>query len=840
MKRKLLTIISLVVMLLTCVPAFIANASGPLTNGASFYSCDEWMNSGLNTGLLVWQNEELAGNDIPLCIKVKNEFTNNISKEYILNGSTRLDTKYNVYGKPSDIPGNTYVKDNTGANQPRYLGFAESGDPFPNVNFPEDASGNNDVGTRAWYTDMPWTYSKDINNSYKPSQNGYFDWYPQQVLEKDLKGIIDKYSGGVGPGNFTKLGSDWNTKLFGAAVWSQMPKDRNPGLVTMWHKGGTKDWYDSFLVNPTSGPMPTMDIAINPKYAIINTIDDEQFMELEIFSNYEDNISNVPIYYRWSPNEDSSGTWDMKSLSCTIPSIMGRTEGFINGKRYYQPSDEVKKLGVSGYYVKTRVLVPLVILPDDPVPQTESVEKVPMGKCITVTDYDDIVQNASSKISSAKTADDVMENASNMLIKNPPALELLAAAAGGVDATAQAAMDESAKQYAQSMGWATFKTKSMWFVANVNPNKDAPEDEVWYGNNRAIWAAAAITGIPGIPKIPIETPPIKFKSITTNEAIAYWDDIKRPDLGKYVLKCSPSFNINYSGTLTEHNLSGLTPSTVYSCTLEAFTKAGESGGIKKGSFTTLALAGPLGNGFWDDKGLIRQINSQKQSVNSIPKTAIDYSRYGADEVKSVANKYSPYFGEKIGTYGDPAGRSQTYSWQFDYQRQVWDSCKSTGTDANGNSYCIGGWITVTDTATNSCVVDFVAVGPENWNSITSDPTGMTLRVTNDWNDDTTNLKVASATAKQCIGPDARDAGRNKFTYYVPTTYVSPSSAMLMDTGFDSSTNSIESDYQDLNVYIWADSYTLGADGRTLNGTKTKTPIPFKQMWSIYTALGAGN
>ncbi len=842
MKRKLLTIISLLTIMLSYIPILVAHAEQPMSD-VSLYSCDSWSDPSLNTGLSVGQNKELIDKDVPLCIKIKNEYTGYKTKMFLLNGDTKLDLNYVVYGGPDDIIGNDYAKDSNGINQPRYLGFAESGDTFPNIDFPPDVLGNENVGTRKWYTDQPWTHKEAIDNSHKPYLNTRQNDYPDFVLEDYLKGIVDKYTN-TNPGNFANLGPDWTTKLYGAAVWSQMPREGIPGLVTMWSKGLTKDWYDSFIVNPPNGPVPTMDMALNPQYAELVTIDDETFIKLEIFSNYKQNIANVPIYYRWSPDSEGSGAWDRKTLSCTVPSIMGTDDGQKYGKRYYDPSEYVRKLGVKGHYVMTSILAPLVDVPEIPLDQTGPVEQVDMGKCIPVTDYSDVVMFTSGKSTPVNTASDVMEDMSNSMTDVKSPLEDLSATAGGIDAIAQAAMDKAAAQYAKSMNWTTYKAQLIWFIANVNPNRNVPDDEIWYGNNRVVFPTAVISGSPednssGGGKL-IKTPPLSFKGITAFEGTAYWTDVNNPALDKYVLKCSPAWGINYSGTLVEHTLKGLTPNTTYNCNLEAFDNTGASGGIEKGSFTTKSVAGPVGNSFWDDRGLIRQINSVKQSMNSIPTGALDFSDYSADEVKGAANQYSPYFGEKIGAYADPSTKSKTYSWSFNYTHDVWDSCKSTVKDPiTGKVSCVGGFVSVTDSATDNCQVTYAAIGPKNWSNITTNPTGMTLRLTNDWNDDAPSLKVVGATAKQCIGGDGRDPSPNKFTYYVPTIYQSSAEVMTLDTGFDSTTNEIMSDYQDLNAYIEANVYTLGADGRTLTGQLSKTPISFSMKWSIYTALGAG-
>ncbi|BCG56760.1 fibronectin type III domain-containing protein [Paenibacillus sp. URB8-2] len=345
-----------------------------------------------------------------------------------------------------------------------------------------------------------------------------------------------------------------------------------------------------------------------------------------------------------------------------------------------------------------------------------------------------------------------------------------------------------------------------------------------------------------IPIKKIVTPPIKFKNIGEYDATAYWTAVKDPNFSHYTLKCSPKYNTNYKGTLASYQLNGLTPETKYTCKLEAFDRDGKSGGATTGSFTTLALKGPSGSGYWKDKGIIRQINSQKQSEKSIPKTGMDLSKYAGDEVKANANKYSPFFGEKIGVWGIPITKQVTYYWDFNYTRSVYDSCKYTNYNSKTKKYeCSGGYINVTDTATDSCTIDYAAVGPDGWTNITTNPTGRTIKAVAGWNNTSTTMKVSAVSTKTCRGSDSRNPNPTRFTYYVPTLYESSPQQLLLDKGFSSVYNKILDEYQDLQLTIWSDAYSLSVkDGKTLTGVNGKTPIKFKQMWSKYSTMGAGN
>lgn len=367
------------------------------------------------------------------------------------------------------------------------------------------------------------------------------------------------------------------------------------------------------------------------------------------------------------------------------------------------------------------------------------------------------------------------------------------------------------------------------FIVNLNPNRNSPPIELTFSNNRAAWDVISLL------EKPIETPPISFKDISPYESTAYWQDIQSPNLDRYELKCSPSYKTNYAGTLTAFTLTGLTPNTDYTCKLEAFDKDGVSGGVTTGTFKTKPIPSDTGSGYWKDRGIIREVNNQRQGYNQIPTRGLDYSDYAADEVKSVANKYSPYFGEKLGVYGQPATLSTTHTWTFTYTDSVYDSCKSK--DKNGK--CVGGYTSVTRTGSDYCTIEYPAVAPSGWSSITSNPSGLKLLVDNDWNDEKAYATVTGVQTKSCVGSNQRDPDKNQFTYFVPREYVLPP-RLFIDQGFDSTTNSILPDYENLQLKIHTNTVALGADHRSIIGKESVTPIKFLMKWSKFTALGAGN
>ncbi|WP_310551316.1 hypothetical protein [Paenibacillus glufosinatiresistens] len=340
----------------------------------------------------------------------------------------------------------------------------------------------------------------------------------------------------------------------------------------------------------------------------------------------------------------------------------------------------------------------------------------------------------------------------------------------------------------------------------------------------------------------IVTPPIHFKNIGEYDATAYWTAIKDVNFSHYTLKCSPKYNTNYTGTLASSQLTGFSSETKYTCKLEAFDQNGNSGGVTIGSFTTLEIKGPTNSTYWKDRGIIREVGELKQSNGSIPTGAMDLSKYTSSQVKANANKYSPYFGEKIGVWAIPDTRQLTYYWNFRYTRSVYDSCLKTKYNSmTGRNECNGGYRSVTDTATDSCTIDYAAVGPNGWDDISENPLGRTLRAVAGWNNANILLKVTKVSTKVCRGSDSRNPNPIRFIYYVPAMYESSAQAMTLDRGYSAVYNKILEEYQGLKITLWSEVYTLSAkNGRTLSSANGKAFIQFKQMWSKYSAMGVGN
>lgn len=159
-----------------------------------------------------------------------------------------------VYGTgPKDVPDNEYG----GNGQYRYLGYTADGSKYFNIDFPADQVDTFDVSARNWII-RPWENPEDIKNSFKPMKTTYMDTniYSKATQTKWLNQIQDKYvesgqvtnKSGTARGNFDP---SWpGSKLVDYAVIQQPPSEFGPGQVTMWHRGSSSDWYDSFLLNP--------------------------------------------------------------------------------------------------------------------------------------------------------------------------------------------------------------------------------------------------------------------------------------------------------------------------------------------------------------------------------------------------------------------------------------------------------------------------------------------------------------------------------------------------------------------------------------------------------------
>lgn len=366
------------------------------------------------------------------------------------------------------------------------------------------------------------------------------------------------------------------------------------------------------------------------------------------------------------------------------------------------------------------------------------------------------------------------------------------------------------------------------FTANINPDKLNPPLEKTFDNNRHVWDLGE----------KIKTPPISFKDITPYEATVHWADLKQSELDHYELTCSSAKGLAYKGTATTFTLRNLKSSTNYSCELVALDKQGNSGGVEKNAFRTkdLPTTGDSGTGLWQSLGLIREIDNKRQDLNSIPKIALDFEKFkNATQIKGQANNHSPFFGEKLGVFGVPKMATATHTWTFSYSDQEYDSCKSR--DSKGK--CLGGYVTVSKTGQDYCVISYPLVGPSNWSNIKQNPTGLTLSAKDSWNNASWTLKVAGAKKLECKGSHSKNANPVQFSYYNPTEY-SIQPAILINKGFNATNQKIDAAFQNLSIKLVGVSYTFIPTNLTLSGKAVESAIPFKMLWSRYGSMATGS
>ncbi len=683
-----------------------------------------------------------------------------------------------VYGGPDDIQkdSNYNQEYDSATKQYRYLGYGSGKNAYFNKDFPPDATATTDVSTRDWIKE-PW--EKTLNSSYPNEQA---TWYKKTTLSERagwLKGIYDKYTKNTvnKAGNWTKFPAPWNEYIDQFFVWQQQPGPLFPGTVTGWHTRGSTDWYDTFYVAPTETLVG--DMAVNPFDAQVNEVN--HTVGINIWSNFQYR-QTADLEYKFS--EDADGT-KLLEADKTLPA-----EAF----------DGYDSTGAKKYPAITSVHSDL-LTPVNASSICKDAEQ--MAKVINTT---------------PKT---ILDHAYTQEAKT-----LMVGIFGDYAETDKSITIPESAWEKLALG------EKVYLTVSIN-NKKSPDELLWE-NNMAVWQLSAET---------FKTPPIKFKDITQTSSVAYWDPLPDDTVDHYELTCSSDNKKTNTAKNAEWALTGLTPDTTYTCDLEAFNPDGVSGGVETGTFTTLpentssnpgpgTSPGGSGGG-WKELGLVREINNERQesTSTSYPKTVNDYKAIKAN--KSLANTYSPYFGENLGVYAIPDIGTSTYSWNFNYQDEEWDSCKTTDKDGK----CQGGSVTVTKTATDSCTVKYPKIGPTGLSSTTSDPKGKSANVSSKWGK-SGKITVTKTESGECVGTDPRDPNPRQFTYYVPTELLLAPS-LLVDKGFNPTYQTIDKEWQDQWIKVEGTSYTLGADGRSLSGTASPATISFKMLWSRYGNIGTG-
>lgn len=684
-----------------------------------------------------------------------------------------------VYGGPDDIQKDSnYEQEYDSATQQyRYLGYGSGKNAYFNKDFPPDVLATTDVSTRDWIK-RPW--EKPLNSSYPNEQA---TWYKKTTLSERadwLKGIYDKYSKNTvnKAGNWTKFPAPWNEYIDQFFVWQQQPGPLFPGTVTGWHTREATDWYDTFYVSPTDTLVG--DMAINPFDAQVNEANHS--VGINIWSNFQYR-QTADLKYKFS--EDAAGT---KLLEADKTLSAEAFDGYAStGAKKYPAITSVK----------ADLLTPITA--SSICKDAEQLAKVINTTPKAILDH---VYTQEAKTLMVGIFGDYAETAKSIPIPGSTWEKL-------------------------ALGEKVYLTVSL--------NNEKSPDELFWENNEAVWLLSAGT---------FKTPPIRFKDITQTSSLAYWETLPEDTVDHYELTCSSDNKKTNTAKNSQWDLTGLIPDTEYTCELEAFDPEGNSGGVETGTFTTLPDTVPEpgpgtspggSGGGWKELGLVREINNERQesTSTSYPKTVNDYKTIKANT--SLANTYSPYFGERLGVYAIPDIGTSTYSWQFTYQDE--ESYQSCSTDSEGKQDCETKYRTVTKVATDSCTVKYPKIGPTGLGSTTSDPKDKSANLTSKWGK-TGKITVTKSESGDCIGTHPRNPNPKQFTYYVPTELLLTPS-LLLDKGFNPTYQTIDKDWQDQWIKIEGTSYSLGSDGRSLSGKASPATISFKMLWSRYGNIGTG-
>jgi hypothetical protein len=700
-----------------------------------------------------------------------------------------------VYGNQNDVKDDLRYEQtyDSSTKQWRYIGYTSGDTAFFNKDYPPDATATTDVSTRNWISE-PW--KNPPNSSHSAKQASWWGDYTKQQRGEWLQGIYDKYTKQTG-GNWKKFPSPWYETIDDFFVWEQQPTSTNPGIVTGWHTRASGDWYDTFYIAPLEAKY---DIALNPLQADVDEAG--EWVTISTFSNFQyRQLADFEVKFHTNP--DGSGL--IEDIFDPSAKIEGATTagGTANGSTAF-----------GGLAQVTGIQAPSVATAEPSIFSPVNISLI----CKDVKAMPNVWNTADAKVLEHEWLNDAIPYV--------------------VGVTGNYGKTEMKIKLPNQIKKKLEAGEKVYMTGTINKSRD-PDEQYW-SNNSATWLLTMGN---------FKTPPIYFKDITKTSSIAYWNPLPEETVDHYELICTDTNTMRNTGKNAEWALTGLTPNTTYHCKLEAFNPEGQSGGIEEGSFTTLpddtvtpppaggvtTPPSPGGSGSgWKEIGLIREIGAVKQSNPSstaYPKTVNDYSAIKSNT--SLANTYTPYFGEKIGMYAIPNIGTATYTWNFSYTDSEWDSCKST--DSEGK--CVGGYVSVTRTATDSCTVKYPMAGPTGLGSTTSNPMGKTVAITTKWGK-TGVAKVTDVESGECRGSHPRNPSPYKFTYYYPTM-IEIAPTLLIDKGFDPTYQKIEDAWKDMWISMEASSYSIGSDGRSLSGTASPATISFKMLWSRYGNIGTG-
>lgn len=175
-----------------------------------------------------------------------------------------LDMGLKVYGNYSSVAGNDfknatqdqngkvtenkgYYSRNSQQGEYRYHGFDYQGQPYSNINFPNDADSNRSLEEKSWIY-QPWnegySYLQQHHMLFAPHRQFFYETYIRE-------NVIEKIPNGIQLPNSTPPSKDPINYMY---VY-QVPDLISPGAGIMWHKHPItgKVWYQTFHMPKVEG-----------------------------------------------------------------------------------------------------------------------------------------------------------------------------------------------------------------------------------------------------------------------------------------------------------------------------------------------------------------------------------------------------------------------------------------------------------------------------------------------------------------------------------------------------------------------------------------------------------
>lgn len=187
-------------------------------------------------------------NDVPQSITVS-------GKTLKINENIASTKGYAVYGTYSDVPNNQLK-----SGQYRYLGYDINGNPFSNIDFPNDADSGRNPWEKEWIQ-FPWDEGlckKSINNE-KSNAVAWLDTL--------------KWTGWTG------------SKLVDYLNIQSAPIGYASGSVAGWHISNNKTWYQTFDLEPEK-TIEIPNLSFNADFGVINQDYQVWFNDSEVHKKY--------------------------------------------------------------------------------------------------------------------------------------------------------------------------------------------------------------------------------------------------------------------------------------------------------------------------------------------------------------------------------------------------------------------------------------------------------------------------------------------------------------------------------------------------------------------------